>query len=541
MDVKLVSTGIPYLDRDVIREFSTLKFMSIDRQVVKMNPTILAALNCSLVKSLSDDYEDCCVITEFSRADLEEINEFTLTGQCKQSRAFQALGIELKTLFNHTSNASNQVVECKVEVKDEVVEDHNDKYHDLDDTFNDSFFDDFDVIEEDDDDDDDFDFGDVITKQKKKRGRKPKKEKGSPVSKKPRGANASVAPLTPEQQMLYENYQLPRPLETFKVPAFESKTKTTSTEIDFTKPLACPVCSSRFTCNQNLQSHLIKLHSEHYNCYFCKKAFALNQVEDLRLHMFKHEHKILSTCAKTCIQCGMYFRQSYKHQDHLKKKGPNHNDQCAQCPETFLSYEDHKLHVEKVHYGKWKLKCGFCSDKFDEECDLKSHHLAYHVQKPTLLNAKNGQTEPKKKYVPAKKVCEECGSHVSNLKVHMIGVHGVAKYICSQCPLTFKTTDSLKRHVEWVHVKVPCSECGEMVGRRKMSRHIASKHTSIYDRKFKCDVCGKGFNDKAKLSDHKNVHTGEKPFKCKFCNACFASRGTHAMHERSHLGHRRSK
>ena len=142
---------------------------------------------------------------------------------------------------------------------------------------------------------------------------------------------------------------------------------------------------------------------------------------------------------------------------------------------------------------------------------------------------------------PSKKVCEECGSHVNNLKQHIDAVHGTAKLICPHCPTTFKNPDYLKKHIDWVHVKVPCSECGEMVGRRKMSWHMNSKHTSIYDRKFKCDICGKGFTDNSKLSEHKNVHTGAKPFKCKYCNACFASRGTQAMHQRSHLGHRRSK
>ena len=536
MDVKLTSQSIPYLDRKTIKEFSNLKCLSIDGQVVKMNPTILAALNCTLVKYLSDDYEETCVITEFSKSDLEGVNDFCFTGACSQTKVLKALGIEPSALFNFVKDPTD----CKIEVKDEAIEDEEQDLL-LDDSFQDEYLDDFLPTYDDDENEFVFEEQEIFDSKKdiktvKKRGPK----KGERKSKNSKVA-PPLTPLTSEQQKLFETYELPRPLETFKVPAFESKSKTVSTEIDFTKPLSCPVCSSRFACNQNLQSHLIKLHSEHYNCYFCKKAFALNQVEDLKMHMFKHEHKILSTCAKTCIQCGAYFRQSYKHQDHLKKKGPNHNDQCAQCPEIFERWEDHKEHVEKLHMGKWKMKCGFCPDKFDDETDLKSHHVTYHMQKPMLTVTKNGEPEVKKKYIPAKKVCEECGSHVSNLKVHMIGVHGVAKYICSQCPLTFKTTDSLKRHIEWVHVKVPCSECGEMVGRRKMSRHIASKHTSIYDRKFKCEVCGKGFNDKAKLSDHKNVHTGEKPFKCKFCSACFASRGTHAMHERSHLGHRRSK
>ena len=346
-------------------------------------------------------------------------------------------------------------------------------------------------------------------------------------------------PLTPEQQKLFESYETPRPIETYKVPPFESKHWIQNVEPDFSKAYACHICSHRFTANQNLQAHLIKLHSEHYNCYFCKKAFALDQADQLKLHMFKHEFKILSTCAQTCIQCGKYFRQTYKFNEHMRRKGPSHDDRCTQCSEKFRTYEDHKAHVESKHFGKWIYKCGFCKKQFEEESELKSHSLTFHVQPVMKLDK---PTVKRKKYVPVKKICEDCGAHVSNLKTHMIGVHGIAKYTCKQCPhVTFKTTDSLKRHVEWVHVKVPCSECGIMIGRRKMPRHMNSKHTSIYDRKFKCDICGKGFNDKAKLSDHNNVHTGEKPFKCKFCNACFASRGTHAMHQRSHLGHRRTK
>ena len=164
------------------------------------------------------------------------------------------------------------------------------------------------------------------------------------------------------------------------MPAFESKAKVSSpnTDVDFNKPYACHVCSSRFASNQNLQSHLIKLHSEHYNCCFCKKAFALNQPEEFKLHMFKHEHKMLATAC--CVQCGKFFQQSYKFHEHLKRKGPHHDDQCSQCSDKFSTHDEYKSHVESKHFGRWMYKCGFCSKQFAEDSELKSHTKVFHLQ-----------------------------------------------------------------------------------------------------------------------------------------------------------------
>ena len=64
----------------------------------------------------------------------------------------------------------------------------------------------------------------------------------------------------------------------------------------------------------------------------------------------------------------------------MKKKGPFHDDQCSQCTEKFVTYEDYKAHVESKHFGNWIHKCGHCKKEFEEESDLKSHLLTYHVQ-----------------------------------------------------------------------------------------------------------------------------------------------------------------
>ena len=52
---------------------------------------------------------------------------------------------------------------------------------------------------------------------------------------------------------------------------------------------------------------------------------------------------------------------------------------------------------------------------------------------------------------------------------------------CPHCHIVVKDKDTVTKHIQWVHEKVPCEQCGELVGVGKMKRHIASKHTSIYD------------------------------------------------------------
>ena len=63
------------------------------------------------------DIEDCCVITEFSKNELEEIKKFSWTGQCKNLSVFYALGIDLNAMFYHEN-----LLNFKIEVKDEEFE-----------------------------------------------------------------------------------------------------------------------------------------------------------------------------------------------------------------------------------------------------------------------------------------------------------------------------------------------------------------------------------------------------------------------------------
>lgn len=582
MSVKLSAPGIPYLDRATIEEYSNLRFFSVRGELVKINPIILAAVNSSLVECLHDDYEESdCVITEFTKSELDAINEFSWTGKVDydNSKVFKALGIDLEHMFDRkpaykpvTSNANN--VEVKLRVKEEPLDfDGNSMGYYGEDSKEyrkrryqrDEFIDDDEAEEEYADDDDDYDYeADKYERKKAKidnyysdysqsnhgegwdddddwgwdweadrkhfKDKKARKKRTPKIKKEDPDVEfdpTAAAALSEEQQKLFETWELPKPLEEYKSQAQEPKV----TIDDKDNPLACHLCPSRFKNDYGLQSHLIKFHSEHYACTSCYKAFALNDIDKFKLHIFKHQQQLLMG-KNYCIQCGASFQRSNGLHEHQKLRGQFHDDQCAQCEDRFVSHEDYKSHVEQKHGGIWKFKCGFCKELFNEKRDLRAHFKTFHEAV---------SPKPTKKYVPKKTICVECGKLVYNLKNHMVSAHGNEKHPCPHCGLILKTHPRLQKHISWIHITAPCTECGEMVGVGKMTRHIEQKHTSIYDRKFKCDVCGKGFSDNTKLRDHKNVHTGEKPYKCKFCSAAFASAGSHATHQKSHLGYRRSK
>lgn len=498
MDVRLSSVTIPYLNKETFEQYACLKVYSVKGELVKMNPLVLAAMNSSLVNSLKEDTEECCLVTEFTKEELEAVKEFSWTGKCSRSIAnvFSALGMDLFYMFDN-----KPLVEVKAEEADTFLDDIDEFL--LSDAKKRSFDDNFDS-------DEDYE------------PQKPKKKK----------KNLSNSLLSDSQQKLFDAFNYPKLLSDYKrapleLPIYKQSDK------DLEKPLACELCPSRFFTETSLKCHFTKYHSEHYSCDNCYQVFSIMDLELFKLHMFRHEHNLLLG-STSCIQCGTSFRRMSKFTEHLTLQGPFHDNQCSQCCESFTNFEEYKRHVEEKHANLWKFKCGFCKQLFETNSQLSEHCKAIHNKLDT--NSQSSLNAAKKKTV-----CVECGTLITNLKHHMNTVHSTQTHQCPHCELTFKAMPLLQRHIDWIHVKAPCTECGEMVGVRKMPRHIKQKHTSIYDRKFKCETCGKGFSSNAALRDHINVHTGAKPYKCKFCNAAFASVGTHAMHQRSHLGHKRSK
>ncbi|XP_070533167.1 uncharacterized protein [Ptychodera flava] len=54
------------------------------------------------------------------------------------------------------------------------------------------------------------------------------------------------------------------------------------------------------------------------------------------------------------------------------------------------------------------------------------------------------------------------------------------------------------------------------------------------NRKYVCDICGKGFSRSNTLVTHKRIHTGDKPFKCEVCGRAFRQPGNLTRHRLTH-------
>ena len=222
----------------------------------------------------------------------------------------------------------------------------------------------------------------------------------------------------------------------------------------------------------------------------------------------------------------------------------NQNEQKFQCSFCNFLFPEKSIlvkHLRTIHRNEILAKSIMrAKSKGNQDCDGSVCKKLYGIGKGKEFWCKICSKELQLAKIMMKEskagVCPECGILANNLSAHRAEMHYAEKQVCSLCSKEFGSLKKLNQHKQTVHEKVPCTECGKLFGLKKIKGHIQSAHTPDDQKKYRCDTCGKGFINNLRLSDHMNVHTGEKPYKCKFCSSCFASKGTHAMHERGHLG-----
>ena len=204
------------------------------------------------------------------------------------------------------------------------------------------------------------------------------------------------------------------------------------------------------------------------------------------------------------------------HKNELKSKSESNSES--------IQKKDCERGICKKFYGHFhkKLWCLKCSEMAAE----KAKRLKMKTKMRKSENAKQKLIKQKESGITKEKeLCPECGSNVPNVKLHIEVNHKIDIQKCPHCDRELMNISKLKAHIKWHHEKTPCVHCGKLVAVEFMTAHLQRQHTSNDDKKYKCDVCGKGFAAKQHFIDHKNIHSGEKPSSASFVQLVLQARG----------------
>jgi len=127
----------------------------------------------------------------------------------------------------------------------------------------------------------------------------------------------------------------------------------------------------------------------------------------------------------------------------------------------------------------------------------------------TDINKQKKQNTQKTKNAN-KKICNYCGHHFAGnqtLRQHINDVHLKLKpYKCEKCKKCFSQGHNLKFHMNSVHLKVKpykCHLCSYSCGNRSnLTKHIDTVHLNV--KRHLCEICNMGFYSKVDFRRHVN-------------------------------------
>ena len=295
--------------------------------------------------------------------------------------------------------------------------------------------------------------------------------------------------------------------------------------------MACIECDTIFYEPRALQLHRTKAHSQKITCPDCGKQFIKGRPQDYEKHMRTHTDQKNIPCG----QCDKMFQNAIYLQQHVQYMHdgikPKYNkmtpqviaakcDMECKCGIDFKMVKEKVAHYKLVHLGyKECLKC----NKIVKSLEEQIHHCAPLKKK-----------KQKVKYV----VCQDCGKevHGNKVKYHMQKYHEVVECSCDKCGKKFYDTMSLKDHMRDCMKSEQCNLCGAIVSR--IADHIRNVHTAEKDKKFVCNICGKGFHQKRKLENHTmNNHLKLRPHRCRYgCDIGYNDTSNRNAHEKKKHG-----
>ena len=287
--------------------------------------------------------------------------------------------------------------------------------------------------------------------------------------------------------------------------------------------------------------------NEIIRCSFCEIDFKTR--EDANKH--DNESHILNGKMK-CTMCDVFENDKkimVKHFLKTHKKIPCFD--CNDCDEFFLSLDELRPHMAKVHNIRVKGRtCVLCSKTIKHD-KLRLHMFKEHLSmefpcngcKKTFNNPMALKNHTKIMHKLKRKPCNICNKEIlekvydKHIETHQRH-EAVNTVKCTECDKMYFSELYMNRHRKECHstnLKIRnCTECDYSTTRRSsIHRHIMS-HSK--EKNFKCDQCDLSFKNQYSVRSHKKkVHVGARDYKCEYCPKAFKGPGALKRHVDIHV------
>lgn len=306
----------------------------------------------------------------------------------------------------------------------------------------------------------------------------------------------------------------------------------------------CGSCHDKFTsfCTylqgvydaQSQIRNLLNVKIELEDCPLEAKSYSLDNSISTYDFSIKHEPEtVMDTCQVEYLEetsdhtLAMFDDFNYvqmKHDVKLREKSAAQQNEFTE-PKIAMKIKE----VANVGKSTGEFSINEYLKKFTEkqfECDMcglktkRKHYIQRHIDRVHLRKIENLQ-------------CSICGiicSSKSNYQRHKQNYHSSGDSICDQCGLVAKNPDALRLHIRSHDPKIPCVECGELIGPHKIKHHMRNSHQPM-----NCKHCDKEFKGRDRLHYHiQYVHEKTDEI-CSTCQSVFPNKIKLKLHtQRQH-------
>ncbi|KAK6617400.1 hypothetical protein RUM43_014409 [Polyplax serrata] len=237
----------------------------------------------------------------------------------------------------------------------------------------------------------------------------------------------------------------------------------------------CEYCGQTYDSPKQLTKHRYNVHKfptnavmlddagkQMFHCSECPRAFETPR------QLQKHRYNVHKSMRKPMGQPGCDSPSSV---ESLKPGFHYSSFDCEICGEKSTSKTERWKHCYKQHRNEEKLVCS------NEDCkkimpteNFQKEHMNFHAMQG--------------KYPICCEICSKLWTTKMEFWKHVSGVHySLIGLTCGVCMRMFLTLDELKEHIK---IHEPLSEA-----------------------EFNCDICGRGYSSKPKMTRHRLIHEND--------------------------------